>query len=83
MKNWKPIDTAPKDGTEILICQAYNAEGRVMDEKSHALFTHRAAWWKEENEGEGEWIVYNSVPDEQPPFFEPSHWMPVPPFDGE
>lgn len=73
--NWKPIETAPKDGTEILICRAIDADGKPIKTDSFGLFVHRAAWW---GEGQDEWIVYNSQPCEQPAFFEPTHWMPIP-----
>ena len=76
--NWKPIETAPKDGTEILVSQAYDADGKVLDYEDFCLFTHRASWWKSEG-----WIVYNSQVREQQVFFEPTHWMPVPAFDGK
>lgn len=73
---WHPIKTAPKDGTEILVCKATDSEGNPMG-KSLGLFTHRVAWW----EGESAWMVYNSLVCENPCFFEPTHWMPVPTFD--
>lgn len=76
--SWQPIETAPKDGTDILICKAWDASGNPMCENSHALFTQRAAWWAGENGGNGSWIVYNSMALDPECFFEPTHWMPVP-----
>lgn len=70
---WQNIETAPKDGSEILICKAVNADGEPMG-KSFGLFVHRAAWWGEEG-----WIVYNSLICENQAFFEPTHWMHIPP----
>ena len=64
---WLPIESAPKDGTEILIALA-NAPDKVV-----GLFVHRAAWWQ----GDG-WVVYNSNVHEQRSFFEPNLWMPIP-----
>lgn len=75
---WQPIETAPNDGTDILICQAWDASGNPMCENSHALFTQRASWWAGENGGNGSWIVYNSMVLDPECFFEPTHWMPVP-----
>lgn len=75
---WLPIDTAPKDGTSILICRAYDADGRIMTGDSFGLFVHRAAWW---GNGVG-WTVYNSMTLDPTAFFEPTHWMPIPPFVG-
>ena len=69
----KPIETAPKDGTHALICRATDADGKPMGE-SFGLFVQRAAWW----EGEG-WVVYCSMVQEPTCFFEPTHWMEIPP----
>lgn len=71
---WKPIDTAPKDGTQILICMAFDADIRPIQRDIFGLFVHRAAWWGDDVG----WNVYNSQPCEQPAFFEPTHWMPIP-----
>lgn len=71
--NWQPIDTAPKDGTSVLVCQAVDADSQPITDDAWGLFVQRAAWWG------GEWIVYCSLPDEPSVHFEPSHWMAVPP----
>ncbi len=71
---WQPIETAPKDGTKILICQASDADGKPITGDDFGLFVQRAAWWGEE---EG-WIVYCSLIQEPTLFFEPTHWMPIP-----
>jgi len=70
---WKPIETAPKDATRILVCKADDADGKPMGE-SFGLFVQRAAWW----EGEG-WVVYCSLVRDPTCFFEPTHWMEIPP----
>jgi len=70
MSQWQPIDTAPKDGTAILVCRNVDADGRYLNE---GIFVQRAAWW----EGEG-WVVYCSLVKEPHLFFTPTHWMPVP-----
>ena len=70
---WKPIETAPKDATRILVCKANDADGKPIDE-AFGLFVQRAAWW----EGEG-WVVYCSLVREPTCFFEPTHWMEIPP----
>ena len=66
--SWKPIDTAPKDGTKILLCRP------TIRPDSFGVFCQVAAWW----EGENNWIVYMSQPLEKPVHFEPTHWMPLP-----
>lgn len=75
---WQPIDTAPKDGTYILVCMTCEANGRPLSGERRALFTQRAAWW----EGDG-WVVYCDLPNEPRVFFEPTHWMHIPPFREE
>jgi hypothetical protein len=75
VNKWEPIYTAPKNGTEILICQATDADGKPIGPDIFGLFVHRASWWGED---EG-WIVYNSQVCEQSAFFDPTHWMPIPP----
>ena len=69
---WQPIETAPKDGSEILLCRAIDADKKPMGD-SFGLFVQRAAWWASEG-----WIVYCSMIQEPRCFFEPTHWMPIP-----
>ena len=69
---WRPIETAPKDGTRILVCKAKDVDGNPMGD-SFGLFVQRAEWW----EGDG-WIVYCSLVHEPQCFFDPTHWMPLP-----
>lgn len=71
--DWQPIETAPKDGTRILLCRAIDADGNPIDDDTFGLFVQRAAWW----EGEG-WVVYCSMPSEPRLFFDPTHWMHIP-----
>jgi hypothetical protein len=71
---WKPIESAPKDGTQVLLCRATDAEGKPIGANSFGLFTQVAAWW----EGEDEWIVYCDLCRDPALHFEPSHWMHVP-----
>lgn len=76
MNVWKPIETAPKDATEIIVCRAWDADGRPIG--SLGIFTQRVAWWPGENNGAGAWIVYCSMFKEPQCFFEPTHWMEIP-----
>ena len=78
---WRDISTAPRDATEVLICKATNADGKPIDKETFGLFVHRAAWWADEEGNYGEWVVYNNFNDDAP-FFEPTHWMPIPPPAG-
>lgn len=62
--NWEPIDTAPKDGTEIL------AWDRMV---------LRVAWqnpWDDGNEGWhlGQFLMFGN----ETTHCQPTHWMPLP-----
>lgn len=68
--NWQPIETAPRDGTEILLFQAiqYGVMMRVgnWDERGEHIDTgKRVAGWTEADDG------YIGC-------IEPTHWMPLP-----
>ncbi len=80
--NWKPIETAPKDGSSVLLCWAVNADGKridwTKDLKTAQVFVQVAAWWEDENEGEGSWTVYCDLIREPLLHFNPTHWMPLP-----
>ncbi len=77
--NWQPIETAPKDGTEILLCRALSADGKPITGSAWGVFVQVAAWWAEEGDDDGEWVVYCSIPREPLLHFEPSHWRSLPP----
>lgn len=77
MNTWQPIDTAPKDGTDILLCKAIDADGKPIDADAFGLFVQRASWWSDEDGGA--WVVYCSMVQEPILFFRPTHWMPIPP----
>ena len=77
---WQPIEKAPKDETHILICQAIYKNGKPVTD-DFGLFVQRAAWWSDgpdDPDPEG-WIVYCDLIKEPEVFFEPTHWMPIPP----
>jgi Protein of unknown function (DUF551) len=70
MSDWQPIETAPKDGTSILVY------GRPNDIDGLVYFrgpsTHSAAWDEIDDAfclTGGTWTG---------PFIEPTHWMPLP-----
>lgn len=63
MSEWKAIDTAPKDGTEVLV-----SEGRDLP--------MYVAYWDDEVE---RWIDPGMSPHADAQFENaPTHWMPLP-----
>jgi hypothetical protein len=70
---WKTIETAPKDGTRILVYQ--DGEMEVADWYTHkypATYTERPDGLYEKNETEGSsWWNANECQH-------PTHWMPLP-----
>lgn len=78
MSKWKTIDSAPRDGTCVLLCKAVNADGRAIDWtgdlKTAQVYIQVAAWWG----GEEAWIVYCDMVREPALHFDPTHWMPLP-----
>lgn len=73
---WRDIETAPKDGTAILL-HDNDAPGLPSGhaDRCDGTNTYVAAWW----EGAEAWICYmDAVLDPRCPI-EPTHWMPLPP----
>jgi hypothetical protein len=79
LKNkWQPIETAPKDGTKILVGWFIGADGQDISDMQRVS----VAQWQDEDESEcgvkGWWdaattAVYGGMIDPQP-----THWMPIP-----
>ena len=61
---WKPIETAPKDGTWIMV--------------SAGEWEPEAACWSESVWLTG-WYCGGGRSDSYGPSFDPTHWMPLPP----
>ncbi len=67
MRNWRPLDTAPKDGTRVLLYLPKPLG------KTHIVIGH----WQTRNDEAPRWsLELDSAHQEMPP--EPSHWMPLP-----
>lgn len=69
MREWNPIETAPKDGTRVLITNA--GDGMIVDVGCYVVPEHRAScepplsnWWRV-GRGTGFGMI-------------PTHWMPLP-----
>jgi hypothetical protein len=69
---WRPIATAPKDGTWVLL---YQADGLTMP-------VSMGNYYREEERGEsgrflsGGWLLFEV--DGLPSYGAPTHWMPLP-----
>lgn len=80
---WQPIETAPKDGTAVLVMQN-NWPGckNGVAEECNGHNTYVAAWWADERGGAGAWICYmDAFRDPECPI-QPTHWQPMPPPPG-
>lgn len=77
---WLPIETAPRDGTAILVMRNTwpgTKTGRAENCNGHN--TYVAEWWGCEYKGMGDWMCYmDAVEDPKCPI-NPTHWMPLPP----
>lgn len=71
---WRPVETAPKDGQQILLCQATNSKGEPLSTLSFALFVQVASWWGDK----AGWMVYCDLVQDPQLHFEPTHWAPIP-----
>lgn len=70
MSEWKPIDTAPKDGTPVLVVlPAYRPE---IDDRMMLTAVYFGQKWGWET------TVKNDNGDPIPVEDKPTHWMPLP-----
>ncbi len=70
--NWQPIETAPKDGTWILL-----AGGETDDEAEVRSIV--AAQWAKEMPPSGRWHFAWYDGGFYGKYLNPTHWMPLPP----
>ena len=76
---WLPIETAPKDGTAVLVMRDIwpgSETGRAKRCVGHN--TYVAAWWADEGNS-GEWVCYMDRIEEPICPIKPTHWMQLPP----
>jgi len=65
MTKWQPIDTAPKDGTEIMLCRLHVKKKWIC-----TIGNRVGRHWLSNDGGDPEWSSLIS--------FKPTHWMPLP-----
>src|SRR4051794_12290144 len=63
---WQPIETAPRDGTSILVCRD-NGCG----------WDYAVVWWWDEG-GDYPWVIGNIPNDDAIADGRPEYWMPLP-----
>lgn len=75
MSEWQPIETAPKDGTEVLV----GVDIATVWIVRNASFVREDDWVPRGGCGDGWWAYNNSVTQEMlEGIYEPTHWMPLP-----
>ena len=61
-QEWQPIETAPKDGAEIILCNSEGATSGWFEDEEWRIFRHRSST--------GEILFWLNP--------RPTHWMPLP-----
>lgn len=78
MSEWRPIETAPKDGTAVLVMRdIWPGTETGHAEECNGHNTYVAQFWDGEGD-EGEWMCYMDMIREPICPIEPTHWMPLP-----
>lgn len=66
--NWQPLETAPKDGTRLLLLSGPEIDVGYWSESV----------WCQTLATQGAWIIYENRSDTV--ILYPTHWMPLPPW---
>lgn len=73
---WRPIESAPKDGTHILVCDARKPfEGYWTFNQRPPTVAHY--WLDADNQDFGFYTSVNEI-EQDKPLFGLTHWMPLP-----
>lgn len=76
--DWQPIETAPKDGTVVLIYQGKEecccATAKYVDTSHKEL----EVVGQKGKKVISEWVEYTSGYWDADGFYDPTHWMPLP-----
>ena len=73
MTGWKPIETAPRDGTPVLVCVAGYDASQEFGWKGRAPFTAFFGTYHPNSPGKAEW---RDDSGNRRPYI--THWMPLP-----
>jgi len=78
--NWQPIETAPKDGTAILVWHPEPHVSRPADELGTYADnqTILIAWWHDYGTGNGHFYIDEKDSTGDHDWMYPTHWMPLP-----
>ena len=70
MSKWQPIETAPKDGTSVILGCNYDRLGKI---RVTCAWYEREIWTeaKHWDDDADDWLFLECA-------FRPSHWMPLP-----
>ena len=80
MHKWQPIETAPKDGTRILIGWFVGADGQDISDYKYIT---ASKWEPTEWEPGGTWRSVDTSVEGGSVDFIPTHWMHCPEFTKE
>lgn len=76
-ERWQPIETAPQDGSAVILCWAIDAAGDLIDwtesPTTAGVFVQVASWCEDQG-----WVVYADMISDPELHFDPTHWMPLP-----
>ena len=75
MSKWRPIDTAPKDGTYILVVGGKDSFGCKLKRPYIATSGFRLSPYGPK---EQVWLIGDLKEDEEMIVAYPTHWMPLP-----
>lgn len=79
MSDWQPIETAPKDGTAVLVMRnIWPGTKSGFAEACNGHNTYVSEFWADEGDEGGEWMCYMDMIREPICPIEPTHWMPLP-----
>jgi hypothetical protein len=67
MSAWQTIETAPMDGTIIILRGLWNASGTLPMLAVAGCYNQHLGWWMRDNQGCGFTVSCS-----------PTHWMPLP-----